>query len=169
MGLFNGKKKVDPISERARALTAEIATLEAKIKELDTRVQKAQSHPRLRSTARPHGADLRSSSRPAREPVFEDVDHQRMKSRNEAENIPVHYNERGVRKFDLAGSWKRLQNHFHGPPANNPKLVNYLAVGSIHGLRPLRYEKRVARNRVLALAVILLIVFWGIFAVFMNR
>jgi hypothetical protein len=168
MGLFNGKKKVDPFSERARALTAEIAALEAKIKELDSRVQQAQSHPRLRSTARPHGVDDRGPNRSAREPVFEEVDHRRVKSPNAVENAPPH-DERRIRKVDLAGAWKRLQNHFHGPPANNPKLVNYLAVGSVHGLRPLRYEKRVARNRVLALAVILLVVFWGIFAVFMKR
>ena len=39
----------------------------------------------------------------------------------------------------------------------NPKLVNYLAAGSIQGLRPMRYEKRVARNRVLALDVIVIL------------
>src|SRR6266511_3521669 len=48
MGLFNGKKKADPISTRARALTAEIAALEAQIKELGTQMQQPPTRPRLR-------------------------------------------------------------------------------------------------------------------------
>ena len=68
------------------------------------------------------------------------------------------------RQFDLGGAWRRLKNHLHGPPANNPKLINYLAAGSIQGLRPMRYEKRVARNRVIGLTLILVVVLWGIAA-----
>ncbi|HKS38916.1 MAG TPA: hypothetical protein VJW76_17105 [Verrucomicrobiae bacterium] len=160
MGLFRTSRKADPISERARALSAEIAALEAQIRDLDTKAQQRQ--PRLRSTARPHGPGVAAR---VREPVFEEVDHHRVKSQSEPEVTPGHYNELGVRKFDLVGAWKRLQNHFHGPPANNPQLVNYLAAGSIQGLRPLRYEKRVARNRVIALTLILIAVGWGIVAV----
>ena len=66
-------------------------------------------------------------------------------------------------------AWRRLRNHFQGPPANNPKLISYLAAGSIQGLRPMRYEKRVARNRVLILAVILVFVLWGTLAVILKR
>jgi hypothetical protein len=165
MRLFRPSKKTDPISERARALSAEIAALEAQIKELDTKAQQMQ--PRLRSTARPHGVAVVVPR--VREPVFEEVDHHRVKSQTEPEVTPGHYNELGVRKFDLVGAWKRLQNHFHGPPANNPQLVNYLAAGSIQGLRPLRYEKRVARNRVIALTLILIAVGWGIVAVLSKR
>lgn len=160
MGLFS-RKKADPISERARVLNGEIAALEAQIKDLDTRLQQAQAHPRLRSTARPLGA----APAPTPEPVFEPVDHDRMKTRPETPATSQHFNDLGVRKYDLIGAWRRFRNHFHGPPANNPKLVNYLAAGSVHGLRPMRYEKRVARNRVLLLTVILLAVLWGIIAV----
>src|SRR2546422_6424936 len=169
MGLFNAKKKFDPISDRARTLTAEIAALEAQIKKLDTKIQHAQAQPRLRSTALPHTGAVRAPSPSVREQVFEAVDHQRAKAQNELETTPPHYNEPGVRGFDLTGTWKRLQNQFRGPPANNPKLVNYLAAGSIQGLRPMRYERRVARNRVIALTLILLVVLWGIIAVFWRR
>jgi len=167
MGLFRTSKKADPISERARALSAEIAALEAQIKELDTKA--LQMQPRLRSTARPHGPGGAAVAPTFREPVFETVDHHRVKAPTEPEATPGHYNELGVRKFDLVGAWRRLQNHFHGPPANNPQLVNYLAAGSIQGLRPLRYEKRVARNRVIALTLILIAVGWGIVAVLSKR
>jgi len=43
-------------------------------------------------------------------------------------------------------------------------LISYLAAGSIQGLRPLRYEKRVARNRVFALTLVFLFVVWGLIA-----
>lgn len=171
MGFF--KKKADPISDRSRALNAEIARLEAQIKQLDTKVQQAKAQPRLRSTALPHSAN---SSVPAtapdpalREPIFEPVHHRKADAPAEAETTPEHYNDLGVRKYDIAAIWRRLQNHFRGPPANNPKLVSYLAAGSIKGLRPLRYEKRVARNRFVALLILLLLLLWGVIAVLIKN
>ena len=167
MGLF--KKKADPLSERARALSSEIAALEAQIKQLDTLLQQPQARPRLRSTARPRGPAVPAAPALPREPVFEQVDHDLVKSQTESEATKAHFNELDVRKFELAGAWRRLKNHFQGPPANNPKLVNYLAAGSIQGLRPMRYEKRVARNRVIALAIILFVLLWGIYYVFFVK
>ena len=161
MAIF--KRRADPLSERARALTSEIAALEAQIRQLDTELHQSQTQPRLRSTARPlHSAAAASAL--AREPVFERVDHGRVKSHAAQQIAPAHFDELGVRKFEFAGAWRRLKNNFQGPPANNPKLVNYLAAGSIQGLRPMRYEKRVARNRVLLLAAILFVALWGIWA-----
>jgi len=162
MALF--KKKADPLSERARVLSSEIAALEAQIKQLDTKLQQSQAQPRLRSTARPHGSFSAGAPKAAHEPVFEQVDHGRVKSQTDPETAPARVNELGVRKFELSGGWRRLKNNFQGPPANNPKLVNYLAAGSIQGLRPMRFERRVARNRVLLLAAILFVVLWGIWA-----
>ena len=45
----------------------------------------------------------------------------------------------------------------------------YLAAGGIQGLRPMRYEKRVARNRFIALVVILFLTLLGIIAVFVRH
>ncbi len=77
--------------------------------------------------------------------------------------------EMGVRKYDLAAAWQRFKGIFKSPPASNPRLVNYLAAGSIQGLRPLRYEKRVARNRFVFLVIVLLLMLWGILAVIFQR
>jgi hypothetical protein len=162
MALF--KKKADPLSERSRALNSEIAALEAQIKALDSKVHDPPTTPRLRSTARPHGATLSAAPASPREPVFEPVDHHRVKAQPEPETPAAHFNELGVRRLDWSGAWRRLKNHFHGPPANNPRLINYLAAGSIQGLRPMRYEKRVARNRVIGLIIILVVMLWGIAA-----
>ena len=174
MGWF--KKKADPISDRARALSAEIAALEAQIKKLDGQLGQGQSHPRLRSTAMPHRATVsHNSSAPApatpnaQEPIFEDVDQNRLKAQAEATTTPDHYNELGVRKYDLAAVVRRMKNNFRGPSTANPKLVNYLAAGSIQGLRPMRYEKRVARNRLIALVAFLFLVLFGIISFFTRH
>jgi hypothetical protein len=156
MGLLNGKR-TDPISQRERTLDAEIEALQEQIRQLGSQVGAAGSTERDAAVFGP------------REPVFEAVDHQRVKSHGEPALTAEHYNELGVRKYDLAGAWKRFRSNFHGPPASNPKLINYLAAGSIQGLRPLRYEKRVARNRVLALAFLLAMVLWGLIAIFWRH
>ena len=144
MGLF--KRKPDPINDRTRALNAEIAALEAKIKRLNEQVQ-SSSGPRLRSTVYPSGVAAPPKPAPpaASEPVFEEV--HKLTGPAEPASSPEHFNDLGLRKFDLIAAWRRLKDHFTGRPASNPKLVNYLAAGSIQGLRPLRYEARVARNR----------------------
>jgi hypothetical protein len=41
-------------------------------------------------------------------------------------------------------------------------MAKMLAAGSIQGLRTLRYERRVARNRFIALSIILLLILWGL-------
>src|SRR5438093_791269 len=136
------RKKTDPISDRARSLNQEIADLEVQIKKLDARVQRNQSQPRLRSTAFPHGPSVNKaglSSPPpgpvAHEPIFEDVDQNRLESRPEATATRDHYNDLGVRKYDLPALLRRVRNHFRGPSTSNPKLVSYLAAGGIQGLR----------------------------------
>jgi hypothetical protein len=164
------KRKADPISERSKALNAQIASLEAQIKRLDTKLQQNTNQPRLRSTTPPRGpAAPTPNHSSASEPIFEPVDPRRLEPSTEHETgTPDHYNDLGVRKYDLAALFKRWRSHFRGPPASNPKLVTYLAAGSIKGLRPLRYEKRVARNRVIALFIILFCLVWGIIAVFLR-
>jgi hypothetical protein len=174
------KKKPDPISDRARALNNRIAALESEIQRLDAQLQRNQGHPRLRSTALPHGSTLNHlPADPAQtgapngaglsEPIFEEVDQDRLKARPEADTTPEHYNELGVRKYDLPALVGRFRNHLRGPAATNPKLVSYLAAGGIHGLRPMRYEKRVARNRFIALVIFLFLMLVGVIAVFVRH
>ena len=169
------KKKADLISDRASSLSQEIAGLEVEIRKLSAHLAENQTHPRLRSTALPQGATLNHNPSPAtsapvsREPIFEQVDHELLEPRPEPPVTPEHYNELGVRKYDLPALWRRLQSHFRGPSTTNPKLVSYLAAGGIQGLRPLRYEKRVARNRFIFLVIILFVIGLGILASLHHR
>src|ERR1051325_179113 len=166
MGFF--RKKHDPISEKAQALNAQIQALEAQIKHLTAEAGKPQ--PRFRSSTLPRVYAAPAPAKrdlPARE-HFEEVDHTPLKS-PEPQPRPTRLQELGVRKYDLVAVWERLKSSFKGPPASNPKLVNYLAAGSIQGLRPLRYEKRVARNRFILLAVALLLLLWGTLYMFFRH
>jgi hypothetical protein len=172
------KKKPDPISDRARALNDEIAALEAKIQQLDNQLQQAPPPAKVRSTVMPHSEVYRAPEPETRnakpeilaghDPVFEEVDQDRLKAQGEVAT-PEHYNELGVRKYDLPALLRRIRNHLRGPSTNNPKLVHYLAAGGVQGLRPLRYEKRVARNRFLLFVAILFAVLLGIILVFVKH
>lgn len=164
------RKKPDPISDRARVLNDEIARLDAQIKELGTQLQQGQSQPRLRSTAFPHVGPVNhpapATPTPpvppaAEEPIFEEVGQGLLKARGEPATTPDHYNELGVRRYDLTALLRRIRDHFRGPSTTNPKLVSYLAAGGIQGLRPLRYEKRVARNRFIGFVIVLFLVLLG--------
>ena len=173
MALF--KKKPDPISDRAKAVSDEIAALEAKIKKLDAQVQN-QPHPRLRPAAMPQGANAHRHPDPttqsvpaAQEPIFEKVDQKQLDPMGDAASPPEHFNELGVRKYDLPALIRRIKNHLHGPTTTNPKLVNYLAAGGVQGLRPMRYEKRVARTRFIVLFVFLFVILLGTVLVFVGH
>jgi hypothetical protein len=195
MGLF--RKKSDPISKRAKTLNQQIAALQEQIQRLSdaepepeaqppspekeaktppsppVSAAPATPQPRLRSTAfpqkhQPPHPPASGTANPFAEPVFEEVGQSPAKQPPEPAN-PAQYNELGVRKYDLASFWRRWKSNFRGPATSNPKLVNYLAAGSIQGLRPLRYEKRVARNRFIFLVLVLVAVLWGLIAVLMKR
>ena len=164
-------KKPDPISDRARALNAEIASLEAQIKVLDTRLQRQQAPPAVRSTVMTPGSGssaVLGTPTAVQEPIFEEIAQERLNARAEAPVSADHYNELGVRKYDLPALLRRIRKHFRGPATTNPKLVSYLAAGGIQGLRPLRYEKRVARNRFIALVIVLFLVLLGLIAAFVK-
>jgi cell division protein FtsB len=168
-------KQADPVSARARDLNQEIAALEQQISRLNSQIEKPAGQPRLRSTALPRGVVTRHppvtvfGTTPAPEPVFEEVKMDRLKANAESVAAPEQFNELGVRKYDLAGLFGRVKNQFFGPSTNNPRLVTYLAAGGVQGLRPMRYEKRVARNRLLLLVAGLFVLLLGILSVFIKN
>jgi len=167
--MASGKKKVkktDPISERTRVLNEQINSLEAEIKRLDVQIQRAPPPPRLRSTAMPHGATVAHAPEPpapvpaAHDLVFEEI--KSLPSTDET-STPDQFNELGVRKYDLPALINRIRRIFRRPTTSNPRLVAYLAAGGVQGLCPLRYEKRVARNRFLVFVIVLVFALLGLF------
>ncbi|MFM8421469.1 MAG: hypothetical protein ACKOEQ_15250 [Verrucomicrobiota bacterium] len=72
----------------------------------------------------------------------------------------------GARKFDLPAAWRRWVGRLASGPAETAASSRYRTSNSIHGLRPLRYEKRVARNRFIGLFVLLVLVLTGLARVY---
>ncbi len=175
MGLF---RKADPISSRARELNREISELEEKIRRLNEDAATARpapaplaapevpaSHGRMRSTARPMGPLPHSSAGSAPAKAAPDI----APRWEPAQVAPVSrepgvYNEAGLRKFDLPGLWRQIKEQFTGKPTTKPKLISLLAAGQAHGYGVLKVEKRIARRRFIAVAIIFILVLWGILA-----
>ena len=158
MSLF--RKKPDPLSDRARALEAEIAALQTQIKQAEAGQPLWPGTPKLRSTTLPSG--VKAESAPAA-PVFEDVDQKRLKASATPLSPATPHPELGARPRDFSARLRDLKRRFGLTPSSNPKLVQLLNSGQIQGLRPLRYERRVARNRFLVLFLVLLAVLFGLF------
>lgn len=160
MSLF--RKKSDPLSDRARALEAEIAALQEQIKQAESGQPLWPGTPKLRSTTLPGGQRAESATAPAA-PVFEDVDQQRLKASARPAPSAGPHPELGPRPRDLSSTIQSLKRRLGLTPTSNSKLVKLLDSGQIQGLRPLRYERRVARNRFFLLSALLLAVLYGLF------
>lgn len=167
MGWF--RKKHDPLSERARALEAEIAALQDQIKQAEGGTV-LPPPPRLRSTTLPGGARTEAVPPPSTEPVFESVNQARLKGASlPASLASLPHPDLGLRQPGFAGGMQRLRRQFGLTPSSNPKLVKLLNSGQIQGLRPLRYEKRIARNRFILLSLLLLAVLFGLFSALLRN
>ena len=154
MSLF--RKKSDPLSDRARALEAEIAALQAQIKQAETDQPLWPGTPKLRPATLPGGSRAEAVAAPAA-PVFEPVDQKRLQA------AAGPHPELGPRPRGFLAAVQNLKRRFGLTPSSNPKLVKLLDSGQIQGLRPLRYERRVARNRFFMLTALLLAVLYGLF------
>jgi hypothetical protein len=186
MGLFS--KKADPIASKAKELEEQIAQVQLQIKKLNRKLDTPEPEPArpqpapaqktngynhlstggsMRSSVSPQGPRSAQIRNVPREPIFESVEHAAPAAASE--QTKAQFNDLGVRKYDLPGAWKRLIGYFRGPSTHNPKLVSYLAAGSIRGLRPLRYEKRVARNRFIMMSIFLVFVLYWLTALLWRR
>lgn len=165
------KRKRDPVAEREKSLAAQLAALEQEIKRLDTRLQRAHSQPRApaRRGEPTRPATTAPAPPPAPDLAIAGPNRGLLHARQESPTTPQHYNDLGVRKYDLVALIERVRNWFRGPAPANPQLLKMLAAGNIEGLRPLRIEKRKARRRFLLLATLLFVVLLGIISVFIRH
>ena len=160
MGWF--KRKIDPMTSRSRELHSEIAALESQIAQLSnasTLGDPLQIHTVLKETRYlPPDPILRADEALTHslQPVTDS-------------NCPGLYNDQGVRKFDLAGWWLRARRQPAPSPAGNDKLVAYLAAGRNYGYTALRSERRVARNRFILLAFVLLAMLWTVLSLLIPQ
>ena len=145
MGLFRRK---DPLKSRASTLKARLADLESQIEQLDQAGDVPPQMPPAPIEPEPSMHELKSGD----EPLPPRPSH------------PLSEQPLGTSDPENETLWQWFSSRFRKPPvSSNPRMVNFLAAGSIQGLRPLRYERRVARNRFLAFSVLLVLVLVGLF------
>jgi len=136
MGLF--RRNRDPLKKRAKSVQNKLNELHAQIQDLDEKP--AQGPSGL------HDLKQNDQSLPRRPSIME-------------KDQPLDTKAQRPEKL-----WDRMSKNFRKPPVStNPKMVNFLAAGSIQGLRPLRYERRVARNRFLAFTTVIVLILIGLF------
>ena len=156
------KRKIDPMTSRSRELHSEISALESQIAQLSnasTLTDPLQIHTVLKETRYlPPDPILRADEALTHslQPVTDS-------------NCPGLYNDQGVRKFDLAGWWLRARRQPAPSPTGNDKLVAYLAAGRNYGYTALRSERRVARNRFILLAFVLLAMLWTVLSLLIPQ
>ena len=136
MGLFQRNK--DPLKKRAKSV-------QNKLNELQTQIQELVEVP-AQESSKLHDLKQNKPSLPRRPSTME-------------KDQPLDTRVQRPEKL-----WNRIIKNFRKPPVStNPNMVNFLAAGSIQGLRPLRYERRVARNRFLAFTTVLVLILIGLF------
>lgn len=162
MGLF--RKKPDPLAQRAQSLSRRIAELEAEISRLNQGLDGPPAPSPTGKSTPPQPKAATPTPPPSHEPVFEEMPARPI----ETKPVPTPGRESvelGLKRPLWSAWWRRLKRQFVDPPPTNEKLVNYLAAGSIQGLRSLRYERRIARNRIIFVCVVLGLLLWGVLAV----
>lgn len=144
---------------RASRLQGEIDDLTCKIAELETRLGRPPTPAPAPTEISPPITPvvLAAPATPA-----DAVDCAPARQSRQEFNTAAHYNRMGVRKFDLHGLWLGIRQSLGPPGPPNPKLTTYLAVNAIAGLPALKREKRVARNRVVVLGILLLLILWAV-------
>ncbi|MCC7376354.1 MAG: hypothetical protein IT581_16975 [Verrucomicrobiales bacterium] len=157
------------MAKRAQSLNRRIAELEAEISKLNHTLTPDPASPPAPSTAASKPPSGRPQPPPATasDPVFE-----KMPPRpNDPSRVAPQGQESvhlGLRRPLWSQWWRRMKRQFVDPPPTNEKLVSYLAAGGIQGLRPLRYERRVARNRMIFIFVVVGLLLWGLLVVFWH-
>ena len=156
------KRKIDPMTSRSRELHGEIAALESQIAQLSNVAILAD--PRQIQTV------LQETRYLPPDPILradEELTHSLPPVTDP--NCPGLFNNQGVRKFDLAGWWLRARRQPAPAPTGNDKLVAYLAAGRNYGYTALRSERRVARNRFILLAFVLLAMLWTVLSLLIPQ
>jgi len=159
MGWFTRPK--DPMSARQAELDREIQAIQRRISDLSARpLPQARPKPSAPPSVRPAPQNLAtpgswqnfesSAARPTPAPAPVSVAGPRT-----GPAVPAD-------RFNLVEVWQRWMQRLGGQPRRPSGLVNLMAAGSVHGLRPLRYERKIARRRFLLSLGLLLLLLYGI-------
>jgi vacuolar-type H+-ATPase subunit I/STV1 len=153
MAIFR-KKNNDPISERLKQLNAEIANIDARIKELKEFKSKPTSLSQTKQTNTLEEHLTIIDEKPE------------IKPKEEVQLTPEHFNEFGVKKFDLLG---KLTKQTQPQDLDEKKiLTRKLIASSLQGPPTLRRERRIKRNRLILYTIIIALFLYGFIALLLK-
>ena len=159
MGWF--RKPKDPMAARQAELDREIQAIQRRISDLAARPLPQPVPQPSRATRWPDAASIPASDRSAQPtpaplpaPAPFSVPTQRVAAAP-GPGAPAD-------RFNLVEAWQRWVHRLGFQPRRPSGLVHLMAAGSVHGLRPLRYERKIARRRFLLSLGLLLLILYGI-------
>ncbi len=156
------KTKNDPVSRRTHELDDEIARLRTQINRLNAEL--GQNDPdRISSLLEEEVTVAQSKSNGAEQGI------DCLQTTTDESSSSAHYNELGVRKYNFASAWVRLKIWLGGVEPESEQFTTYFAEGVQGNLPPLRKETRVARNRFMFFAVLLLVIVWTVVSLFISK
>lgn len=161
MGILR-KKTNDPINERLKQLNAEIASLDAQIRELKEKATKPATQPE------PGSHDAGVFQKQYDSIPFVD-NKKKIIAREEPQTTPDHYNEFGVKKFDLLARLNQLSTNQQSKTCDEKKiLAQRLIASNLDGMPILRRERRIRRNRLILYSCIIAIFLYMLLALILK-
>lgn len=161
MGWFT--RKPDPMTARTHELNAEIVALEFEIQQLYNAAN--CSDPLQIQTVLEE-----TRSKPTGPFIKAEEEQEESLPAEPKRDYPGLYNDLGLRKFDLAGWWLRKKYAKPLPvPTKNEQLVTLMVTGCHQGHNALRKDTRLARNRFILLALVLLAVLWSVLSLLIPQ
>jgi len=154
MGLF--KKKNNPLSAQEQEILNQIKTLNDQISDLQKYLKKISNQP-------PNPPSDTLTSQTKYHTTRPDDRFSHLVNPPNIQNIdlsPDYFQDNTLKKFDLIGFINKIKKSLKGQTPSNPQLITLLASGNKHGLRPLRKEQKIARNRFIILVLMFLFLLW---------
>lgn len=159
MGWF--RKPKDPMAARQAELDREIQAIQRRISDLAARPVPQPVPQPARARRWPDAASIPASdlsAQPTPAPLPAPAPFSVPTQRVAAASGPGAPADR----FNLVEAWQRWVHRLGFQPRRPSGLVHLMAAGSVHGLRPLRYERKIARRRFLLSLGLLLLILYGI-------
>lgn len=158
------RKPKDPMAARQAELDREIQVIQRRISDLAARPLPQPVPQPPRATQWPDGGAMASSDRSsapspapylAPQPAPAPLSVPLQRAAASGPGAPAD-------RFNLVEAWQRWVHRLGFQPRRPSGLVHLMAAGSVHGLRPLRYERKIARRRFLLSLGLLLLILYGI-------
>jgi len=142
--------KDSPLKRRLEDLERELSAVNREVKSLTKDIGRGVARPSRQPPARP-GSQTQGEARGNNYTgeLFGSAD--RTSGRKSEEASPL-----------SSEAVERLSSQERAKLERNPRFANYFVSGSVDGIRPLRHERRIQRNKAITMIIVVLLVLLGV-------